>query len=877
MLLLALTFFAQISFAGQTWLTWNTRSGLPSNNLTCLAIKKGVMAVGSDNGIGLFCDGDSRWKKVNDYSEKMVGLAIRSMDFDGYGNLWAATSSGIFCVELEKFPEEPPVVSYYGIDSGLATVDTEVLQVVGNTLYVGCFGGWIYKTNIFHKAAGVSFSVVDSMNIGKTETNKIVSIGITALAMDYPGGGIYSTKGKGLVRADNGNDILNEGELFSDWVNDFWSFTKSGGECIIAVTQNHMGLIKNLRMIGTAQLPEKDTWISCLTTCPDEERDVVKYKVKKEDRALDELLGTRILYVGTNGKGLWKFDEGRWYNFTSLNSALPSDTINKVYFLPGARKIAVLTDAGLTMFGIEDYSQYDEFEFKGTTPFFAKTFWPFMSFWGPRVYGYPSHKCYPIEPFIAYKKILRGKDLWISHEKGISRYVFPASPLLGTMQVNYKLAGRYESPKNDPQTNTLLEDNSTALEKPEFKDGECTWHHYCKEQPLDFMTAKLDEIYSSLDMKTLCGPLNQLVIEAENFEDVTAEQIAETIEVASNTINYPPVIVIKTKAGLFDKEGRQLFSIASQNRPCPFHTIPSVEIVDFDVDFDERVWAVFDENRLFMLDSSVNAKQDFSDEWVEISEGQLPWAKYEEILCVKRIGSCMYFGTKSSGLYMLEKAHCLEPEDITSVSWKRIDMDTKEDDLTSPCSVKSVALWKTIHGNRVAILHEQSLSIFDGESLVKIPVPKRRYTCMAVDKFNRLWVGALSGLLYVEPDLKIKDILTAECGFKSDRITAIAAAPDDADYPFIIAVAYNKDFDPDGKFRNGDIPPALFCETGNPYRLRAKLAGNNTGAINLWDGKMWERFSRPGVSSLLFDQRYLWFTNNVRIMRLFLPVEVVSY
>jgi hypothetical protein len=26
------------SFAGQTWLTWNERSGLPGNNFSCLAV-----------------------------------------------------------------------------------------------------------------------------------------------------------------------------------------------------------------------------------------------------------------------------------------------------------------------------------------------------------------------------------------------------------------------------------------------------------------------------------------------------------------------------------------------------------------------------------------------------------------------------------------------------------------------------------------------------------------------------------------------------------------------------------------------------------------------------------------------------------------------
>jgi hypothetical protein len=881
--LLLLLCFAAATQAGQTWITINKRSGLPSNNLTCMAITSGKMAVGSDNGVGLFIEGYDRWFNLTSYSEKLVGLAIKSIDFDEYGNIWVATPGGVFCIELERFPDEGLLVTHYATENGLSTVDTEVLQIVGHTLYVGCFGGWLFKTNIFQKAVGIQFSPVNAQGMGHEEQHRIMSVGITALAMDFPGGGIYSTKGKGLLRAVDGQSYTRGDELPSDWVNDFWSFSNGKSNHVIAVTQDKMNLIKDGNILAQAELPEKDCWISCLTTSPDIETEAMNTHLKDEDRPLDEFLGDRILYVGTRGMGIWMFDEGEWTHYTSRDCPLPSDNINKIYFIPGANKVAVLSDAGLTMFGLTDEFQYDEFEHRGSTPFFAKTFWPFMTSWGPYVYGSPDQMYYPIEPFISYRKLVRGKDLWVSHDKGLSRFVFPSSPFLGAIQNYYRLAGRFEAKENYPEKSVLIEDNSTAADRPVALEGERVWHHYCREQPQDYSSAPLGQIFSSRDMKTLVGPLNQVIIDVDSVSDFDARHYEEEIGQASETLEYPPVIVLRTSEGLFDAEGKKLYSIAEQMIECPLHPIPSEDITDFDLDFNDRCWVIFENSRISVLNSTdyssgISFGVTHGHEWADIGIGQVPWPKEEELTCVRRVGANICVGTAGSGMYMLPSAHSLEVDEITAEMWRNIAATDDDNQAESTFYIKEIAHWDTVEGSMIALLHRETLSVFDGKNLIKVPVPKRNYTCMVADRRDQLWLGAFSGLLYVDSGFKIHDIMLYGTKFESPRMVALAAAPDDAKYPYLIAVSYDKQFMPDVKFwKSSDTPPGLFPDRRNPYRLHVKNPEIDGSRVLLWDGVDWEKMSRPGVNALMFDQLYLWTATSNRIMRIYVPVDQFKY
>lgn len=869
---------------GQTWMTWNTRSGLPGNNLTCLAINKGKMAVGSDKGIGLFCENYSGWFNLANHHEKLTDLAIRSIDFDDYGTLWAATPNGLYAIDLEEFPEREPAIKIFDNQHGLSTIDVEVVQVHENKIYVGCFGGWLFSSEISIGSGVSSFSPVNAQNLGREDENKFLSVGITALAMDYPGGGIYSTKGMGLLRAATGENLVSGDELFSDWVNDFWSFQEGKSNRIIAVTQNQMNLINNNQSVGRSAIPVADSWITCLTTAPNDEPETYKRQKPKGYLNLEGFIGKRILYVGTRGLGLWVFKDGRWNNLTTRDSPLPSDNINKVYYLPDSRKLAILSDGGLTMLGITDESQFDIFETSGSDPKWAKTFWPFMQSWGPYVYGYPSQKCYPIEPFIAYGKMLRGKDLWIAHDRGISRYIFPISPFLGVMQSRLQLAGRFESKAGDPSKNLRIEDNSTGGGRPPTGPGEEIWYHYCKEQPTDFSLAPLSEILVSLDLKTMVGRDQIIPVEASSPNGISTEDIeaASTRQITSADPASGTVVIVAGDDN-FDARGHQLFSVASLMRECPLLPIPSENITDMALDLSERLWVIFERNQLACLDNSVGETlPDLNaDDWYEFSDSQCPWEKAEALLCVQRVGSAIYVSAERSGVFYLNAAHGLILADLRPSNWERVSLPADSNDPDQFKKVMAVTSWKSNQGVLVAMLHKESLSVFDGETLRPVAVPKRTYTSIVADRDDRLWLGSLNGLLYLSPDEKIHQIMSTANGFNSEKVVAMAAAPDNAKYPYVLAVSVDQRATRlPGLFKfsaPSDKPPRLYPGSDCPWRLRVVSDGDGGSQVMLFDGEKWESMSRPGVNNLLFDQAFLWLGTSSRVLRLYMPTVVESY
>ena len=936
--ILAMLFVTSGLLAGQTWMTWNIRSGLPSNNLSCLAINKGMMAVGSDQGIGLYLENYTGWFSLANYHEQLAGLAVRSLDFDDYNTLWAATPSGLFAIDLEHFPDSAPRLRRYDHEHGLSTIDVEVVQVVDNKIYVGCYGGWLFSSAISPGSNISSFLPVNRAAFG--DVNKFMSVGITALAMDYPDGGIYSTKGKGLLRAADGSNLVGEDELFSDWVNDFWAFEDGTANRIIAVTQNQMNLISNNRPVGRCSLPVEDCWISSVTTAPDEYSDEYKPKKPKGYEHLEAFIGKRTLFVATRGQGLWIFDDGRWNNLTTRDSPLPSDNINKIYYLAGSKKIAILSEGGLTMMGVTEYDQFDIFKASGSYPYWAKTFWPFMQSWGPYVYGYPSQKSYPIEPFIAYGKMLRGKDIWIAHERGLSRFIFPSSPFMGAMQYRFHLAGRFDAKDNDPARNLAIEDDSTVFDRPPLAPGEELWHHYCKEQPTDFCLAPISQIYVSEDMKTIVGPGEYVMIEATSVDEVSDEDIRaafaeyrrqhpelgeagepgsdtnadhlddvsggsdddnESLETgeseadvhedagAGTTPGQEPQprlcrALIRVGDEIYNSgDGLRVRSVASLMRECPLHPIPSVAINDFVLDLSDRVWMIYDDNRLACLDSrpGETVPDPANDDWYEFPSEMLPWEKYDDLLCVQRIGAALYVSTEKSGVYYLPTAHTAVLKDLRSSDWLRIQFPqaTFENDLFK--NIIAVEYWKTEAGPVAALLSKRGLATFDGSRLDFIDVPERNYTCMVQDRHHNLWLGSLQGLSYLTPTGKLKDIHGKANFFNSEKVISMAAAPDDAKYPYVIAVAVDE-FAQTRKgsrkvYGSSDPPPSLVRGRFGHYSLKVLNAQVDSSQIMLYDGKKWEPMFRPGVRAMMFDQEFLWISTSCRVVRLYIPVVVQSY
>lgn len=898
---------AAVEGGTQTWMTWNTRSGLPGNNLTCLAIDKGKMVVGSDKGIGLYHQDYTGWFNLGTYNEMLVDLPVRSIDFDEYGNLWAATPNGLFSIDLAEFPQKGLTVNYFDTSKGLSTIDVEVVQVHEGKVYAGCYGGWLFAAQIQPGGNINSFSPVNAASLGMEDSNKFLSVGITALAMNYPGGGAYSTKGKGLLRASNGENLVGSDELFSDWVNDFWSFKDGNTDKIIAVTQNQMNLISNNISVGQSSLPVKECWISAITTAPDEETDEYKREKPKGYLNLETFIGKRILYVGTKGQGLWVFNDGRWNNLTSKDCPLPSDNINKVYYLPGPKKLAILSEGGLTMFGMSDEYQFDIFQGLGGAPSWSTSFWPFMQLWGPYVYGYPSQKCYPIEPYIQYRRIIRGKDMWIAHDRGISRFVFPSATFLGAMQYRYYLSGRFETDLNFPDRNPKIEDNSTTGERLLSVEGEELWHHYCKEQPTDYVLAPIAEIFVSRDMKIMFGPGEMVVVNARSLREVSPQDIAAarramvqtlTTQAANATCaggtcasasartpeaqaaSATPVINIAGE--YFTQGGKRLYTVASLLTECPLHPIPSEYVSDMALDLSERLWVIFDKNRLSCLNSppELIIPDPKRDDWYEFHEEQLPWEKADELLCVKLVQSSLYVSAERSGVFFLSAAHAIIPEEVKASDWTRIDLPPDSENPDEINNIISIEGWNSTEGYLVAMLHKEALSVFDGRELRPLPVPKRVYTSMVADRYDRLWLGSLQGLSYLTPDQHMVEIDEKGNDFFSDKVVTMAAAPDNAKYPYVIAVSVDsvarKDEGFFRFFRTADTPPALTSGPDSIYRLRLKNFPREA-QIMLFDNEKWEPLNYPGVNHMMFDASHLWTATSNRVMRIFTPIAVQRY
>ena len=885
LLILATAVMGGPAEARQSWLTWNTRSGLPDNNLTCMAITKGCIAVGSPKGIGLFSESRATWVKLADYGPEFADLTIRSMDFDKHGNLWAATPKGLAYIFLKEFPDKPPRLTLIQTDQGLGTVDVEMVQVHGDRIYVGCFGGWLYEGNIFANASHASFSMVSSVDTGEDDNQRLLAVGITALAMDFPNGGIFSTKGRGILQARDNQSYTYEQALPSDWVNDFWAFQENGAEHVIAVTQTSLNLLRGGSLVRTVELPVKDATITCLTTAPDEETNALQPELPEDQAALRSFLGKRILYVGTSEHGLWQCDEGNWSQLTPETCPLPSYNIHRVHYLHGSKRVAILTDAGLTMFCTEDLVQYDEFEVYGTGKKWGKTFWPFMTRWGFRVHLYPDQMYYPIEPYIAYKKMVRGKDLWVVHDQGISRFVYPQAFFLGSLQLPYKLATRYENPENDPSKNPLVEDSSTTKGRPIGLEGERTWHHYCRQMPNDFHPrVDLKTIFMSLDGKTVAGPKNMLLVEG-GPGSLDEEALAARLQTAPETLGWPPVVIYQAGEQCFDARGKEVFRLDTLLVDCPMHPIPNENVTDIAIDLGERCWAIFDDRDLAVLDEpgsvvpeSGSNYQPSSDHWIVLGDHQTPWPSGEPLLCIERIGADLFVGTERSGLFILSQAHALDGNDISASSWRNVAMEMKADDAGGDCSVKACRLWHTGERTYVCLLHTDGLSLFDGDGLTTLPVPKRTYTCLAADRRGTLWVGSLQGLLTVTPDKKVHEFNELANGFLSDRIVAMSAAPPDAQYPFLLAGAWDKMAKSDGKhFTSSDVPPYLTHTADNPHKLRVVNTSITGSQLLLFDGTVWESYQYAGIRTILFEEMFLWLGTSCRVFRFYLPVITTIY
>lgn len=891
---------------GQTWLTWNTGSGFPSNQVTDMAITEGFTAVSTTEGIAIYVYEHAQWYDTGDYSDKLQGLSVRAIDFDENKTLWAATGRGLYGININGFPSSKIEVRRYGSRQGLQTKDIEAVQVHDNEVYAGTFGGWIFRGSLQSDSTISFFQPVKSgSQPQKLPIHSISSVGVSALAVDYPNGGLYSTRGNGL------RSILFDIKYKDGWIDDFLSFVNKESTNLITVAQDTLGLFIDNAFHREFQLPEQESWITSVAVVPSAS---VATRATRNRRArdttidysfLDMFLGENELYVGTKGGGLWIYRDKRWLHYTEYNSPLPSNNINKLYFIAVADSVAILSDGGLTLISASPFRTYDLFANVGTGPSWAKTMWPFMKTWGPYIYGWPCKFYYPIAEYIGYGKMYRSKDLWLMHEKGLSRFVYPAAFLPGVMQFRYRLASRHNTTADPFDERDRTRSSVRWAGNPPIQYGEATWHHYSlhmpQEQPCDGFEDHLSCVRTSRDGSKAIGPTDLDLLDCLNtyYEQMIEAQADESIEKPQLSLiynstrcmacnrsilnNMPDDLTLTETSQIlsyFEKINNNpdapLYSILDLHTPNFFHGIPGNQVNDFAIDYSERAWVVMDNRMLAVLNEPEGSEVtiDSCSYWFVLDVNAQPWFQGERIIGVFFAGGQIFVSTDASGVYYIDFAKTRNPELIRSSDWNRIEPSDDVAYRHSPTSAIEILEWDTINGPLIVFLQKNHVAFFDGYYVDFFPVSERDYNCMVVDRDNILWIGSNQGLSYITPDFEINERVE---GFAPDRVTSIAAAPLNANYPHKIAVATDRRSRTGGSsniFRGSD--PMPYINPGNMFNLdriestyvMRHASGRAESFVYMYDGNRWEKLTRPGVQYMLFDDSYLWLATSRRLLKI---------
>jgi ligand-binding sensor domain-containing protein len=418
------------TFAGGSWRIFDQSSGLPGDNVLAFAAAEGKMAVGTENGVGLYDGASGIWSKLV-IPGVLATTTVRDLVFDQHGNLWCSTPGGLVCFQKKS-------VEVYGIADGLPTIDTERLQIRENDLFVGLFGGLICRADSPEQGR-TSFDPVNFSRLRSGESLEIQTIGITGFAMRGGSEGWFSTRGGGMILSTGLSRyrIDRNAGLASDWVEAFWMFRGNrDAEHILVGTTGGVDLVRDMQVLDTIRIPviSESTWVTSLTTTrpPEEE----PWMGANATWTLDHFLGGRSLWVGTRSEGLLRFENGGWTKYDPDTSKLPSKVVNRLYFHKG--RIIVCTNRGLTVIPLAS-NAYDEFRILGYGKPVAKTFLPW------------------IEPN-AVIAMSRKTDLWVATADGIARLVLPQGGQNDLLSANPDLSSSREA--REPEQEPAWEGNS---------------------------------------------------------------------------------------------------------------------------------------------------------------------------------------------------------------------------------------------------------------------------------------------------------------------------------------------------------------------------------------------------------------------------------
>lgn len=416
-----------------TWQVVTEGSGLCGRSVNCFAVYKNTMAVGTENGVSIFDGNSCSWSTLV-LPEEVASTTINDLAIDEFGHCWLATNRGLIAVQGSN-------TFIHDMSNNLPTVDVNRVQINGKQIFVGCFGGYI--ASAFIPQTGMTrFTPVNYTADSDSGGFKIRSVGISAMAMRATYQGWVGTLGNGLLEISGSNEfaVKNTGGLAETWVNDFYIFHegKTREMRTLAVTPEYLCLIKNNQSLSEIRLPIADQWLNCVVTHREDPEyyDWVKLpRLAGDEELLNDFIKRRSLYVGTKSSGLWRFYKGVWQQFTTDNSILPSNCINRLYVYK--KLLLVCTDAGLVMIHTGP-DRHDEFQAAGVGTPYNKTFFPFKE-------------------AMIYFQVVKGSSYWVSHQFGLTRWK----------------ANESETSNKLPQTTEHI-DLSTRMEppaKPSGKDG----------------------------------------------------------------------------------------------------------------------------------------------------------------------------------------------------------------------------------------------------------------------------------------------------------------------------------------------------------------------------------------------------------------------
>ncbi len=473
--------------AGSSWQVINESNGLPSSRTTAFATSEKQMAVGTSLGVGIY-DGDTCLWSVLPLPPEVASCEVHDLAFDREGNLWVATVQGLAHVQNGR-------TFVYGLQEGLPNIDVERIQLTGTHIFIGCFGGFICRGTI-PKAGRTTFLPVNFDRSAPDDRPDIRSVGISAMAMQDPTKGMFSTKGAGLFEVHGAvcSHADRSGTLPSDWIETFTVFEgKSRREKWLVGTSHGLSLLVEGRLEETDVLPQPGIWVTGLVTGLVDPILPLPKKLSEKDKKLVDFLEKRYLWVASKEHGLWRFQDGRWTQYLPDNSRLPSRAVNRV-FRHGPRIVAC-TDLGLVIVPL-NANQYDEFKGRGLGSRFCLTLYP----------GPDYHKVMCPVNFIA-----RGIDLWVSMERGLCRFLGPSGLPLTMLKLNFEANTARES--LDPQDE---EGGGT----PVALGGEKKWQIFQKDPALFwYMEGVSWPIYSNKITGMAVSPANHvwIVFEEKKF------------------------------------------------------------------------------------------------------------------------------------------------------------------------------------------------------------------------------------------------------------------------------------------------------------------------------------------------------------------------